>query len=277
MDRRAARDLEFGRRLVRDAGIGNFTTAIDTRRVILKYQLADQATYKGELFRTRNNLAYALQESSRRNDGEAGDKQIAEAVALLEEALDTMTPPFNETHRNIARANLAQALGFRAARRPGLEGQADIDRAFGLFAEIDKTLTADNDPRLWAIVKQFEAEFHRMVGERTPDPQKAFNLFKSSFEMSQGVLKVISKETAPNDWAMVCAEMGYAFVSALAVVADAEDRKTFARNAVSLLNAAREVFDTSAFRWDVQRVDRALKIASALLDPNEPPPPVVPR
>lgn len=274
MDRRASRDLEFGRRMIQSTGKGNFATAIDARRVILKYQLSDQATYKDELFRTRNNLAYALQEGSRRSDGEEGDKQIGEAVALLEEALASITAPYNETHRNIARANLAQALGFRAARRPGLEGQADIDRAFALFAEIDKTLTAQNDPRLWAIVKQFEAEFRRMVGERTPDTDKAFALFKSSFEMSQGVLRVISKDTAPNDWAMVCAEMGYAFVSALAVVEEAETRKTFARNAANLLNTARTVLAAGAFRWDLQRVDRALKTAATVLEPAGPPPTV---
>jgi uncharacterized caspase-like protein/tetratricopeptide (TPR) repeat protein len=273
MDRRAERDLQFGRRMIQSSGSGNFANAIDTRRVILKYQLSDQEKYKDELFRSRNNLAYALQEGSRRNDGEEGDRQIAEAVTLLEEALESITPPYNETHRNIARANLAQALGFRAARKPGLEGQADIDRALGLFAEIDKTLTAQNDPRLWAIVKQFEAEFRRMVGERTPDRQEAFDHLKLSFEMSQGVLKVISKETAPNDWAMVCAEMGYAFVSALPIVQSDEARSTFARNATSLLNSARVILAAGAFRWDVQRIDQALKTAAAVLNPGAQAPP----
>ena len=274
MDRRASRDLEFGRRMIQSSGRGNFATAVDTRRVILKYQLSDQATYKDELFRTRNNLAYALQEASRRLDGEEGDKQIAEAVTLLEEALASANAAHNETYRNIARANLAQALGFRAARRPDREGQADIDRAFALFAEVDKTLTSENDPRLWAIVKQFEAEFRRMVGERTPDREKAFALFKSSFDLSQGVLKVVSKETAPNDWAMICAEMGYTFVSALPVVDNDATRKSFAQNAVSLLNTARTIMASGAFRWDLQRVDRALKTAAAVLDPGQASPPV---
>jgi uncharacterized caspase-like protein len=273
MDRRASRDIEFGRRMIQSSGRGNFATAIDTRRVILKYQLSDQATYKDELFRTRNNLAYALQEGSRRLDGEEGDKQIAEAVTLLEEALASANAAHNETYRNIARANLAQALGFRAARRPDLAGQADIDRAFALFAEVDRTLTSENDPRLWAIVKQFEAEFRRMVGERTPDRAKAYVLFKSSFEMSQGVLKVVSKETAPNDWAMICAEMGYAFVSSLRVVDDDATRKEFAENAAKLLYAARPILASGAFRWDLQRVDRALKTAAAVLDPASASPP----
>ena len=89
MDRRAARDLEFGRRMLPAQGRDNFTTAINARRVILKYQLGD-SDFKDELFRSRNNLAYALQEASRRTDGEEGDKQIEEAVTLLEEAVATL-------------------------------------------------------------------------------------------------------------------------------------------------------------------------------------------
>jgi hypothetical protein len=269
MDRRASRDLEFGRRMVQDRGRDNFTTAINARRVILKYQLGD-AAYKDELFRTRNNLAYALQEASRRSPGEEGDKQIEEAVTLLEEALASAQTS-NETHRNIASANLAQALGFRAARKAGLTGQADIDRARGLFAEIDKTLSSQKDPRLWAIVKQFEAEVLRMVAERTPDPDKAFDLFKASFEMFQGVLKVVSRETAPNDWAMVCAEMGYTFVAAIPFVGNDEAKKTFARNALSLLRNARPILVSGGFQWDLLRIDAAMKVATSVAAPDQAP------
>ena len=270
MDRRASRDLEFGRRMVQDRGRDNFTTAINARRVILKYQLGD-AAYKDELFRSRNNLAYALQEASRRSAGDEGDKQIEEAVALLEEALASAQTIANETNHNIARANLAQALGFRAARKVGLAGQADIDRARSLFAEVGKTLTAEKDPRLWAIVKQFEAEVLRMVAERTPDPDKAFDLFKMSFETFQGVLKVVSRETAPNDWAMICAEMGYTFVAAIPFVGNDEAKKTFARNALSLLRNARPILVSGGFQWDLLRIDAAMKVATSVAGPEQAP------
>jgi hypothetical protein len=106
----------------------NFDTAVRARRAIWNIQSKDD-DYKDERFKARNNLAHALQESSRRIDGEEGDKQIEEAIGLLQGALDMFDTTSNETHKNIARANLAQALGLRAARQPGLAGQADIDRA----------------------------------------------------------------------------------------------------------------------------------------------------
>ena len=267
MDRRAARDIEFGRRMLPAQGRNNFNTAINARRVVLKYQLGD-SDFKDELFRSRNNLAYALQESSRRTEGEEGDRQIEEAVTLLEEVIATLDSMPDETNRNIARANLAQALGFRAARKPALSGQADIDRARLLFAEIDKTLTADKDPRLWAIVKQFEAEFLRMVGERTADREKSFDVLKASFEMFQGVLKVISKDTAPNDWAMICAEMGYTFVAALPVVVP-RGRVQFAENALKMFENARPIFASGGFRWDLVRLDEATKVANTALAPRD--------
>lgn len=269
MDRRASRDLEFGRRMLPAQSANNFNAAINARRVILKYQLGD-GDFKDELFRSRNNLAYALQEASRRTEGEEGDKQIEEAVTLLEEVIASADAMPDEANKNIARANLAQALGFRAARKPELTGQADIDRARELFAEIDKTLTAEKDPRLWAIVKQFEAEFLRMVGERTADRAKSFELFKASFEMFQGVLKVISKETAPNDWAMICAEMGFTFVAALPVVGP-QGRLQFARNALAMFENSRPILASGGFRWDVARLDAAMKIATAVVTPEQAP------
>ena len=162
------------------------------------------------------------------------------------------------------RANLAQALGLRAARKAGLAGQADIDRARQLFAEVDKTLERDKDPRLWVIVRQFEAEFLRMVGERTPDRDAAFALMKASFDMYQGVLPIVSRETAPNDWAMVCAEMGYTFVASLPLVRE-PTRRQFAENAVKLFDAARPYLTAGGFRQDLARVAEQQKIASEVL------------
>ncbi len=128
MDRRASRDLEFGRRMTENNGRANFDAAVSARRTIWRIQRSND-DYKDERFRTRNNLAYALQEASRRTVGEEGDKQIEEAIDLLQGALDLFDATSNETNKSIVRANLAQALGFRAARKGGLAGQPDIDRA----------------------------------------------------------------------------------------------------------------------------------------------------
>jgi uncharacterized caspase-like protein len=266
MDRRASRDLEFGRRMIENRGRNNFDAAVRARRLIWNIQ-SKHDDYKDERFRARNNLAYALQESSRRIDGEEGDRQIEEAIGLLQGALDMFDTTSNETHKNIARANLAQALGLRAARQAGLAGQADIDRARQLFADVDKTLQRDKDPRLWVIVRQFEAEFLRMVGERTPDREAAFALMKASFDMYQGVLPIVSRETAPNDWALVCAEMGYTFVASLALVQE-PTRRQFAENAVKLFDTARPYLTAGGFRQDLARIAEQEKIAKEVLGRN---------
>ena len=263
MDRRASRDLEFGRRMIENRGRNHFDTAVRARRLIWGIQSKDD-DYKDERFKARNNLAYALQESSRRVDGEEGDKQIEEAIELLQGAFDLFDATSNETHKNIVRANLAQALGLRAARKPGLAGQADIDRAKQLFAEVDQTLERDKDPRLWVIVRQFEAEFLRMVAERTVDREQAFTLMKSSFDMYQGVLPIVSRETAPNDWALVCAEMGYTFVASLPLVQEAT-RRQFAENAVKLFEAARPYLAAGGFRQDLARIAEQQTVASEVL------------
>jgi uncharacterized caspase-like protein len=261
MDRRASRDLEFGRRMVGERGKPHFDQAVSARRTIWNIQ-SKHDDYRDQYFRTRNNLAYALQESSRRYDGEAGAKQIAEAIELLEGTFNLFDATTIDAHKNIVRANLAQALGFRAARKPGLEGQADIDRALSLYAEVYQTLNKANDPRLWVIIKQFEAELMRMIGERTTDRDAAFKSLKASFDIYQDVLSVVSRESAPNDWAIVSAEMGYTFVSALPLVSD-QARKRFAGSAISLFDAAKPYFAGGGFGNDLQRMDQARKTASA--------------
>jgi hypothetical protein len=266
MDRRASRDLEFGRRMVGDRGRPHFNQAVSARRTIWNVQ-SKHDSYRDQYFRTRNNLAYALQESSRRYDGPEGEKQIAEAIELLEGTFALFDATTIDTHKNIIRANLAQALGFRAARRPGLEGQADIDRARELYAEVDKTLTKENDPRLWVLIKQFEAELLRMIGERTADRTRAFAVMKSAFDLYQEILSVVSRESAPNDWAIVRAEMGYTFVSALPLVQEAT-RRRFAESALTLFGEAKPFFEAGGFQQDLARMDTAQKVAGEVVGRN---------
>jgi uncharacterized caspase-like protein len=266
MDRRASRDIEFGRRMIENRGRNHYDTAVRARRIIWNIQSKDD-DYKDERFKARNNLAYALQELSRRVDGEEGDKHIEEAIDLLQGALDQIDTIADEDNRNIVRANLAQALGLRAARKVGLAGQADVDRARELFAEVDKTLKRDKNPRLWVNVRQFEAEFLRMVAERTADREQAFATMKAAFEMYQSVLPIVSRETAPNDWALACAEMGHTFVASLPLVGEAT-RRQFADNAVKLFATARPFLTAGGFRQDLARIDEAQKVASAVLGRN---------
>lgn len=268
LDRRASRDMDFGRRMIKDRGLGNFNAAINARRAIWKIQQRDD-DYKDDRVRTRNNLAYALQEGSRRTDGETGEKQIAEAIELLQGTLDSFDANTNETHKNIVRANLAQALGFRAERKAGLAGQADIDRALELYAEVDKTLERDKDPRLWVIVRQFHAELLRMVGERMPDRSKGIDKLAEAFKMYQGLFVIVSRETAPNDWAIICAEMGYTFVAAIPLVS-APTRLEFAQNALKFFEAATPYFKSGGFQQDMEKLQGATKLAQLALGKSDP-------
>lgn len=268
LDRRSARDLEFGRRMIKDRGRANFEAAISARRAIWKIQERND-DYKDERIKARNNLAYALQEASRRTEGDAGEKQIAEAIELLQSTLDSFDANTSETHQNIVRANLAQALGLRAERRPGLAGQADIDRAIALYAEVDKTLERDKDPRLWVIVRQFEAELLRMLGERLTDPAQGIEKMAAAFKMYQGMFVVVSRDTAPNDWATICAEMGYTFVTAIPLV-NQPTRIKFAQDALKLFEAATPYFKAGGFQQDLEKLEGASKLARLAL--GNPPP-----
>ncbi len=80
---------------------------------------------------------------------------------------------------------------------------------------------------------------------------------------------VISRETAPNDWAMVCAEMGYVFVSALPLL-KGDDRIGFARNAVTVLENARLYLAAGGFMQDLQKLDAALETARQVADAGAP-------
>ena len=160
LDRRSQRDIEFGRRITRDRGRGHFEAAVSTTRVILNIQ-AKYPRYHGELGRTRNNLARALNELARRTEGEAGDRQIDEAIELFEQSIAALEQSPDPTNIKIARANLAYSLTLRAERQPGLSGAADIARAQALHDAIDADLAKDKHPRLWSIVKQYQAELLR--------------------------------------------------------------------------------------------------------------------
>ncbi len=261
IDQRAAYFIEFGRRSPPAEAIGILESAIQDRRFVLSQQIAND-DFKFERVGTLNNLAVALHEASLRDDGEDGEKQIEEAVALLEQAVATFENRI-ESHRNIARANLGRALGARAARKPGLTGQADIDRARAMFADMNKTLVRDEDPWLWAYLKRFEAQYWRIVGERTPDGERARGLLKTSLDMFQDVLAVLSRETAPNDWAIISAEIGYTLVATLAIAPEAE-RRALAQEAVKQFENALPIFRPGNFKWDLMRIEEAIKIAGAV-------------
>lgn len=256
LDRRSQRDIEFGRRITRDRGRGHFEQAVSTTRVILNIQ-AKYPRYQSELGRTRNNLARALNELSRRTEGEAGDRQIDEAVELFEQSITALEQLPDSNNIKIARANLAHALTLRAERKPGLSGAADIARAQAIYDAIDKDLAKDKNPRLWAIVKQYQAELLRLIGQRQPEPDQAFAALKSAFQLYQQVLSVISRETAPNDWAIVCAEMGHTITIALPLLSG-DDRQRFSRNAIQLFDAARPYFVAGGFGQDLEKLDAAL-------------------
>ncbi len=263
LDRRSQRDLEFGRRITKDRGRGHFAEAVKTMRLILKIQESKPA-FAGEFPRTLNNLANALTEASRRTDGEAGDQQIAEAVELFERAAELLARRGDMQNALVARTNVARALSLRASRKPGPDGHADFERAKAIFAAVEADLDARNNPRLWALLKRFEAEMLHFIGERTQDRDVAFAALKVAFETYQKVLPITSRETAPNDWAMLCADMGHVLVTALPLL-DESGRSRFADNAAKLFGAARPYFVAGGFGQDLQRLDQAMGAARQAL------------
>ena len=106
----------------------------------------------------------------------------------------------------------------------------------------------------------------RIVGDKLTDKKESFAAYKASFETYQKSLVFISRETAPNDWAMVCADMGYTAVAALPLL-DPGDRVTFARTAVQLFDAARPYLAAGGFGQDMLKLDEALKVAKRVIDP----------
>ena len=109
-----------------------------------------------------------------------------------------------------------------------------------MYEKIGRELDKDKNPRLWAAVKQNEAELLRLIGQRQTDPAKALQALKASFELYQKVLTVISKETAPNHWALLCAEMGHTIVAALPLLGE-DDQKRMRGHAVAAFQAARRL------------------------------------
>ena len=264
LDRRAQRDIEFGRRIAKDRGRGHFAEAVKTLRLILSIQTGKPA-FKDEMPRVRNNLANALKELARRTEGEDGDRQIDEAVDLYRQAVAALENLTDKTGVLIARANLAHSLGLRAERKPGLV-DGDIGEAQAIYSGLASDLKKDKNPRLWAIVKQNEAELLRLVGSRNTARDQAFHALKASFDTYQTVLSVVSRDTTPNDWAMLCAEMGYTIVASLPLLGTA-DRQRFAQNALGLFGNAKPYFVQGGFGQDLERLEAAHHIARQIVQP----------
>jgi hypothetical protein len=230
-------------------------------RLILSIQ-DGKPGYTNELGRTRNNLANAIKELSRRSDGEEGDKLIDEAVSLFQQSVAALEQLPNKDSVLIARANVAHALTLRAERQPGLAGARDINAALGMYLDISRDLDKDKNPRLWVAAKENEAELLRLIGRRQTDPAKGFQALKASFELYQQVLTVISKESAPNHWALLCAELGHTIIAALPVLGE-DDRKRMRGHAIAAFQAARVYFVAGGFGQDLEKLDGALQMASA--------------
>jgi len=240
-------------------------------RLILSIQDGKPA-YKDELGRTRNNLANALKELSKRTDGEEGDRLIDEAIELFRQSVIVLEQLPDKNNVLIARSNVAHALGVRAERKTGLAGAQDIDAALEMYEKIGRDLDKEKNPRLWAAVKQNEAELLRLVGQRQTDPARALVALKTSFELYQKLLTVIAKDTAPNHWALICAEMGHTLVAALPLL-DENDRQRMSAHAVAAFETAQRYFIAGGFGQDLEKLDGALKTASAAANPTAPPSP----
>ena len=230
-----------------------------TMRLILSIQ-EGKPGFADQIGRTRNNLANALKELSKRTDGEEGDRQIDEAIALLEKSAAALVQHQEKINALIARINLARAMQLRAARKEGILGLADMRRSQESFSAIGAEIDQGKNPRLWAIMKQREAELLSLMGARQTDQQQAFASLKLAFETYQKLLPITSRETAPNDWAMLCADMGYAMVAALPLLGEA-DRGRFANNAVGLFENARPYLVAGGFGQDLEVLDTALATA----------------
>jgi tetratricopeptide (TPR) repeat protein len=259
LNRRSQRDLEFGRRIVKDRGRGHFEEAVKTMRLILSIQ-DGKSSFKDELGRTRNNLANALMELSKRTDGQEGDRLIGKSIELFRQSVAALEQLPNKTNVLIARANVAHAIMLRAERNPN--GVDDINVALDLFGGIEPELDKNKNPRLWASVKQSQAESMRLLGQRQPDRAKALQALKDSFELYQRVLTVVSKDTAPNHWAMLCAALGHTLVAALPLLSE-HDRKKMAKDAITAFEAARSYFVAGGFGQDLERLGPALQAAIA--------------
>lgn len=260
LDRRSQRDIAFGRRITKDRGRGHFSEAVNTMRLILSIQKG-KPQFADQMGRTTNNLANALKELARRTDGADGDRQIDEAITLFEQSAAELKARNDTQNLPIARLNIAHALTIRASRRPGPLDEHDIKRAQQIFTEILAGLESGKNPRLWTIGKRYEGELLRLIGERTTEPSAAFMALKSSFEAYQKVLPVISRTSAPNDWAEVCADMGYSLVAVLPHVGR-EDSKRSAENAEKLFAVARPYFVAGGFGQDIEKLDAAAEVAS---------------
>src|SRR5882757_1773104 len=118
-----------------------------------------------------------------------------------------------------------------------------------MYEKIGRELDKEKNPRLWATVKLDEAELLRLIGQRQTDPTKALQALKASFELYQKVLTVISKETAPNHWALICAEMGHTLVAALPLLGE-DDRRKMSAHAVAAFETAQRYFVAGGFGQD---------------------------
>jgi hypothetical protein len=92
---------------------------------------------------------------------------------------------------------------------------------------------------------------------------RLFRLSRTHFELYQQVLTVVSKDTAPNHWAMLCAELGHTLVAALPLLSE-HDRKKMAKDAIAAFEAARSYFLAGGLGQDLERLGPALQAAIAL-------------
>jgi hypothetical protein len=211
-----------------------------------------------------------LKELSKRTDGEEGDRLIDEAIELFRQSVHRPRAIAGQEQRTDRALQRGACLGCAGERKTGLARRSGHRRGSGDVREDRPRARQGEEPALWAAVKQNEAELLRLVGQRPTDPARALQALKDVLRALPEAADGDCQGHGTQPWALICAEMGHTLVAALPLL-DENDRRRMSAHAVAAFETAqRSISSPVGFGQDLEKLDGALKTASAAANPTAP-------
>ena len=233
--------LQHGTRV--EGGLSFIDEGIQTLRLSLEVCIREADVTNR--IQTQISLSGALAEAGQRRGGEAGARDLAEAVSVCRDAEAVTTRDADPEGWAGIQNNLAVVLSRQGDWRGDGEGAEMLAEAAEVWLGLLEVRTRESDPLAWADIQSNLAATLGLRARLVPK-QEAIDCLEDAVKASRAAFEIYTRCRNPLDWAKAHANLG-ANLKELGELLDGKTGLERVQEAIAALKSALERYDRSEF------------------------------